>query len=122
VSGRILLVEDEAPLLQLLERHLLRLGFEVEAHPTATAALQALEAAPARYDLAVADMGLPDLPGATLLSRMFQIRPDMPVLICSGAEFFISSLPEALQQHVGFLQKPFAPKELGQKINEMLSR
>jgi DNA-binding NtrC family response regulator len=123
VSGRILLIEDEAPLLQLLERHLVRLGFEVDARATAGAGLEALETAPPdRYDLAVADMGLPDMPGEALLAKMFEIRPDLRVLICSGAEFFISTLPPAMQPRVAFLQKPFPPKELAQKIAEMQSR
>lgn len=115
-------MEDEAPLLHLLERHLARLGFEVEAHSTGLGALAALETAPDSYALVVADMGLPDLAGDALLSKMFQIRPDLLVLICSGSEFFVSSLPEPIQRRVGFLQKPFAPKELGQKIEQMLAR
>ena len=121
-SRRILLVEDEAPLSQLLVRHLERLGFEVEAHSTALGALDALESSLARYDLVVADMGLPDMSGEALLARMFEIRADLKVLISSGAEFFIPTLPAPIQPYVGFLQKPFAPRELAQKIDELLSR
>ncbi len=117
-----MLVEDEGPLLLLLERHLKRLGFDVDAHSTATGALSALAAARDSYNLVVADMGLPDMPGDALLAKMFELCPDLRVLICSGSEFFVSSLPEAIQQRVAFLQKPFAPKELGQKIDDMLAR
>jgi DNA-binding response OmpR family regulator len=119
---KILLVEDEPQLLLLIEKHLKRLGFDVDAHATGSAALSAVEKPEAAYDLVVADMGLPDMSGETLLIRIFQLRPALPVLICSGSEFFISSLPEDLQLRVRFLQKPFLPKELAQKIDETLGQ
>ncbi len=121
-NRRILLVEDEPQLLLLLEKHLKRLGFQVDSHATGSAALDALENPMAAYDLVVADMGLPDMPGETLLAGIFAIRPAMPVLICSGSEFFISSLPENPHRNVRFLQKPFSPKELASRINEIIGR
>lgn len=107
-------------MLVLLERHLKRLGFDVDPHSTGSAALRALEQPAIHYDLAVADMGLPDMTGEALLAKIVALRPALPVLICSGSEFFVSSLPEALQRQVRFLQKPFLPKELAQKIDEVL--
>jgi len=113
-------VEDEEQLRALLEKHLRRLGFQVEGHGNGTTALAALESAESSYDLVIADMGLPDMPGEALLARIFEMRPTLPVLICSGSEFFVSSLPAELQRRVRFLQKPFLPRELGQKIDEVL--
>ncbi|HUJ49153.1 MAG TPA: response regulator [Bryobacteraceae bacterium] len=119
-ARRILIVEDEPQLLLLLERHLKRLGFEVDPHSTGSAALRALENTSVPYDLAVADMGLPDMKGEALLAKIVALRPALPILICSGSEFFVSSLPEDLQRRTRFLQKPFLPKELAQKIEEAL--
>ena len=113
-------MEDEPQLLLLLERHLKRLGFEVDAHSTGSAALAALKHPTLTFDLAVADMGLPDMTGETLLAKIVALQPALPILICSGSEFFVSSLPENLQRRVRFLQKPFLPKELAQKIDEVL--
>lgn len=115
-------MEDEPQLLVLLEKHLKRLGFEVDAHPTAGSALIALEPPEATYDLVIADMGLPDMRGEALLTKIFELRPRLPILICSGSEFFVSSLPEELQWRVGFLQKPFSPKELAPKIDEVIGK
>lgn len=121
MSGkRILLVDDEPQLLLLLERHLRRLGFEVEAHSSGASALRALENPAIPYDLAIADMGLPDMKGERLLSKIAELQPALPILICSGSEFFVAGLPEGMRQRVRFLQKPFLPKELAQKINEAL--
>jgi len=123
VSGspaRILLVEDEAPLLQLIEKYLQRLGFEVETHLKSFDALRNFEAAPDRYSLVIADLGLPDMPGDTLLTRMLEIRPDLRILVCSGSPFFVENLPNSQQQQVAFLQKPFVPKMLSEAVRNLL--
>jgi len=118
---KILLVEDELPLLQLVEKYLRRLGFDVETHSTSAGALRSFEAGPANYDLVVADLGMPDLPGDTLLTRMLETRADLRVVICSGSPFFIEKLPEALRRQVVFLQKPFVPKMLAEAVERLLT-
>lgn len=117
---KILLVEDESPLLQLIEKYLQRFGYEVDSHLKSVDALRSFEAAPARYDLVIADLGMPDMPGDTLLTRMLEIRPDLRILVCSGSPFFIENLPKSLQQQVAFLQKPFVPKMLGEAVQRLL--
>jgi DNA-binding NtrC family response regulator len=123
VSGspvKILLVEDEPPLLQLIEKYLQRLGFDVETHLKSFDALRNFEAKPEGYDIVIADLGMPDMPGDTLLTRMLQIRPDLRVLVCSGSPFFIENLPRTLQRQVAFLQKPFMPKMLAEAVQNLL--
>jgi DNA-binding response OmpR family regulator len=119
---RILLVEDEVSLIQLLEKYLKRLGYEVEACATSKDALRSFENAPRSYDLVIADLGLPDIPGDTLLTRMLEIRPDLPILICSGSPFYLSNLPKGLEKQVAFLQKPFVPKMLSEAIAQLLNK
>jgi DNA-binding NtrC family response regulator len=119
---KILLVEDELPLLQLVEKYLRRLGFDVETYSTSADALRSFEAAPSNYDLVVADLGLPDIPGDALLARMFETRPDLRVLICSGSPFFIEKLPTTIRRQVVFLQKPFVPKMLAEAVERLLAR
>lgn len=119
---RILLVEDEQSLIQLLQKYLNRLGYEVQAHSNSTDALKCFETAPSSFDLVIADLGMPDIPGDTLLTRMLEIRPDLPILICSGSPFFIANLPKAIEQQVAFLQKPFVPKMLSESIEQLLAR
>lgn len=118
----ILLVEDELPLLQLLERYLLRLGFEVHSYSSSVRALAEFESAPGRYDLLIADLGMPEIPGDVMLTRMLEIKPDLLALICSGSPFYVSNLPKSLEQQVGFLQKPFLPKMMLEAIEALLAR
>ena len=121
-TARILLVEDEVSLIQLLEKYLKRLGYEVEAYSASKVALDSFERAPQNYDLVIADLGMPDIPGDTLLTRMLEIRPDLCILICSGSPFFLGNLPKALEKQVAFLQKPFVPKMLSEAVAQLLSK
>lgn len=119
---RILLVEDELALLHLLERYLRRLGFEVQTYSSSVEALAEFEAAPSRYDLVIADLGLPEISGDKMLTRMLEIQPDLLILICSGSPFYVSNLPQAIGQRVGFLQKPFLPKMLSEEIEKLMAK
>ena len=120
--GKVLLVENELPLLQLLERYLKRLGFDVQIHSSSVEALGEFEASPGRYDLVIADLGMPEISGDKMLTRMLEIQPDLLILICSGSPFYGSSLPKALEQQVGFLQKPFLPKMLAEEIEKLMAK
>ncbi len=120
--AKVLLVEDELPLLQLLQRYLRRLEFEVTTYSSSVQALREFEAAPGGYDLVIADLGMPEITGDAMLTRMLDIQPDLLILICSGSPFYVSNLPKALEQRVGFLQKPFLPKMLLEAIEALLAR
>ncbi len=121
-AARILLVEDEISLIQLLQKYLNRLGHEVEAYSNSRDALEHFEAAPQSYDLVIADLGMPDIPGDTLLTRMLEIRPELRILICSGSPFYLANLPKALEKQVRFLQKPFVPKMLAEAVEQLLQK
>lgn len=121
-TARILLVEDELPLLQLVQKYLERQGFEVDAHSSSLSALRSVEQAPDRYDLVMADLGLSEMRGDELLIKMLELRPGLLGLICSGSEFFVSRFPPALQKRIAFLQKPFMPKELAETILRLLAQ
>jgi len=120
--ARILLVDDQPQLLQLVERYLKRLDYEVEAHGLALEALRAFESAPARYDVAIVDLALPDMPGDALLAKMLDLNPSLLMLVCSGAPFSPDQLPVEVKDQVCFLQKPFAPSMLVDAVAQLLAR
>jgi DNA-binding NtrC family response regulator len=105
---RILAVDDEPALLQLLEKYLKRLGYQVEACSGAREALERFAARPHHYTLLLVDLNMPDIDA--------RVR----VLLCSGYPFDPHMLPEPMRDRVRFLQKPFAPKMLAQAIEELL--
>jgi len=119
---RILLVEDELPLLELLGRYLKRVGHEVTLYSDSVAALGDFEASPATYDLVIADLGMPEISGDAMLKKMLAIRPDLLILICSGSPYYVSNLPKDFEKQVAFLQKPFLPKMMLEAIDDLLAR
>jgi len=113
-AARILLVDDEAPLLDLLKRYLERLGYEVEACLTPADALKYFEADPSRYSLVLTDLTLPGMSGDEMIAQMRVIAPKVRVIVSSGYPY------EPKGKRTGFLQKPFLPKMLAELIEQML--
>jgi len=120
-GARVLLVDDEIALLQLIEKYLMRLGYDVESHSTAHSALRSFAAAPESWRLVIADLGMPDLPGHELLEPMFELNPQLRCLLCSGTPFDVASLPPLIRSQTAFLLKPFLPSMLSEAINQLLA-
>jgi two-component system, cell cycle sensor histidine kinase and response regulator CckA len=118
--GHVLVVDDEPDLVAIIERMLTGLGYRVTATSSALHALQLVEQAPQDYDLIVTDQTMPRLPGSELAQRTYAIRPELPVLLCTG---FSSLLPPDMQGTtgiVGMLNKPFNKSELARAVQEAL--
>jgi DNA-binding response OmpR family regulator len=117
--ARILVVEDELKIQQIVRAYLEKEGFEVV---TAADGLKALEAAKAsRPDLIVLDLMLPGLPGEEVLSRLRQTS-DVPVIILSAKS---SEDERIFGLNIGaddYLIKPFSPRELVARVLAHLRR
>ncbi len=107
---RLLIVDDELTVLQLLKRYLERQGYEVETSSTAELALAGFEEDPHRYDMVITDLTLPGMNGAELLEKMRAKNTTIPALISSGYPY------EPKLKGVGFLLKPFLPQMLADEI------
>jgi DNA-binding NtrC family response regulator len=121
-KATILLVDDEAQLTKLMQTYLTKLGYNVESALKAADALSTFATDPGRFELLVADLTLPDLPGQDMAMRMVDLNPALRVLLCSGYPFAVDSLPEELQNRFASLQKPFLPNMLAKAIEELLRR
>jgi DNA-binding NtrC family response regulator len=113
-GSRLLLVDDEAALLDLLKKYLERLGYEVDACTAPEDALALFDSDPQRYDLVLTDLTLPGINGEEMLNRMRARHPGLRALVASGYPY----QPRAAR--VVFLQKPFLPKMLAAAIEKML--
>jgi DNA-binding NtrC family response regulator len=120
-TGRILIVDDELPLLRVMTQYLSRLGYAVAACHSGREAWAAFSAEPSAYTMVLADMTMPEMSGQELLSRMIGRNPGLSMLICSGYPFDPASIPAAPDQ-IGFLQKPFTPKMLAEAVAKLLNR
>jgi|ERR1700722_1814029 CheY-like chemotaxis protein len=113
-GARILLVDDEASLLDLLRRYLERLGYQVDSFLKPEEALAHFESDPARYDLVLTDLSLPVMRGDEMLARMRQRSPKLRAIVSSGYPY------KSPVKRTKSLQKPFLPKMLAEQIEELL--
>ena len=116
VEGRLLLlVDDEAALLDLLKRYLERLGYSVEAYSSAEAALAAFHSRPASYRLVMTDLTLDGMSGEEMIERMRSLNPSLKAIISSGYPY------EPRTAETVYLQKPYVPKALSDLIAKLLA-
>jgi DNA-binding NtrC family response regulator len=112
----ILLIEDEPTVSDIARAMLEALKCQVVSAPDGRSALKIVEEAKIPLDLVLMDIGLPDIPGERLFSRLKSINPGIKVVVVSGG---------ALDEHVakllsegclGFIQKPFTLKTMAEEI------
>ncbi len=113
-SPRLLLVEDEPALADLLKKYLERLGYQVDACAHPDAALALLDANPEDYGVLITDLTLPTMSGDELMTRSRLRAPQLRAIIASGYPY------EPRAAGVEFLQKPFLPNLLAQAVERAL--
>ncbi len=112
--GRVLLVEDDDAVRDLLQGVLTHYGFSVAAYPTAEDALEHQRP----FDLLLTDVLLPGRNGPELTREMKRRRPGLPVLLISGDTGHVVDPGEVDAR--GFLQKPFSAHTLVARVEELL--
>jgi two-component system, cell cycle sensor histidine kinase and response regulator CckA len=118
-SETILVVEDEEAVRELIAKALRRYGYEVLVAATPRAAL-AVASEAGRIHLLISDMVLPEMSGRELASRMLTMQAAMRVLFMSGYTDHAILEGGILQPGMSFLQKPFTPPALANKVREVL--
>src|ERR1017187_1990020 len=119
-SGKILVVDDEPPLLRMLSLYLGRLGYSVTTAETTDAAWKLVEAEPAAFAAAVLDGSMSGMSMGDLALRMLRANQELRVLAASGYPVDVTALSEAAPGRVDFLQKPFTPEMLAAALRGLL--
>ncbi len=119
-TERILFVDDEPFQTDLGRQMLGRLGYRVGAHTRSLDAWKAFQADPEAYDLVITDMTMPEMTGDELARRILSLRPDLPVILCTGySERVSEEAAEALGIR-GFVMKPVVIRELALLLRKIL--
>ncbi|MBI2301245.1 MAG: PAS domain S-box protein [Armatimonadetes bacterium] len=117
---RILLVEDDLALAQLVLRGLTQYGYLIETVPEAESALARAGEPAVSFDILVSDIGLPGMSGVELAAEWKGLYPSTPVVLVSGyAEPFAAGF-QALGGETPFLTKPYTPASLARQIRRSL--
>lgn len=89
-SKRILVVDDEQDIVEIISRYLKKEGFAVQGMTDSRLALESLQAEPFAFDLLLTDFDMPFLSGATLCKNVLALRPNLPVLMITGYDRHVS--------------------------------
>ncbi|MDY7031238.1 MAG: ATP-binding protein [Thermodesulfobacteriota bacterium] len=119
-NERILFVDDETALVDISQQMLGRFGYEVVTDTSSVEALAIFQADPYKFDLVITDMTMPKMTGAELAKRIMEIRPDMPIILCTGFSEIIS---EERAKGIGireFVMKPMIGREMAKLIRNVL--
>ncbi len=116
----ILLVDDERDLIEIGQKMLTRLGYEVVAQADSQVALDIFKENPQRFDLIITDLTMPALTGVELAREILAVRPDIPIILCTG--YSESTTPKEVL-NVGvqeLIMKPVRMSSLAQTIRKTL--
>ena len=119
-TERILFIDDEAPIARMGSQILERLGYGVATRTSSVEALALFRAKPDEFDLVVTDMTMPNMTGDTLAVELMKIRPDIPVILCTGYSNKISDETAAGIGIRAFAYKPVVRADLAKTVRKVL--
>ncbi len=118
---RILIVDDEEILAQLIQKTLLNLGYEAECETDPLMALATIHKSPLRYKLVLSDQTMPGMTGLNLASHIRDIRADLPVILMTGYSLALTAerIEEAGVRQL--MLKPVTIQSLGGAVHAAIS-
>ncbi|WP_394708010.1 PAS domain S-box protein [uncultured Desulfosarcina sp.] len=119
-SGSTLFVDDEKSLLDLGQDLLGRLGYRVETRASAIDAIEAFRADPKKFDLVISDMTMPKMTGDEMARQIRIIRPDIPIILCSGFSEPIHTQATGAIGISAVLMKPVIYSDLAHTVHRVL--
>ncbi len=121
-AARILVVDDEAAVAGIFTELLALLGYQVRTLTSPIEALQLFQSDPQAFDLVITDQTMPELSGDELARALLALRPELPIILCSG---YNSDVDDEAAQSLGvrrLLAKPVANATLCAAVRDCLSR
>lgn len=117
---RVLLLDDDVTLNRVLSRTLERMGYQVSSFDSPLAAIEALRRCPQDFDVVLTDYELPGMNGLAVSSAMMEVRPELPILLCSGyLRLELREKAEAMGIR-GILSKPCDADAIGDSLAQAL--
>ena len=107
---KILLIEDDVSFCKLLEKFLLKKGYEITTAFSANEARSKINSI--RYDLVLTDLRLPDTDGIALMAEIKTVFPDTPVILMTGYSDVSTAVKAIKKGATDYISKPFNPEEV----------
>lgn len=117
---RVLIVDDEAPITNIGAMMLRGLNYRVESRTSSIEALELFRKKPDDFDLVITDMTMPNMTGDQLAVELMRIRPDLPIILCTGYSKMISDESARRIGIRAFLYKPVVRSEMAKTVRKVL--
>ena len=121
-SERILFVDDETALVNFGKQMLESLGYQVTTRTSSLEALELFKAKPDSFDIVITDMTMPKMTGDELAKELIRVRPDIPVILCTGYSARIDEQQAAALGIKAFVTKPVLRADIAETIRKILDQ
>lgn len=119
-TEHILYVDDEKILAEMSRVRLQYLGYTVTICTESHEALEVFGDNPSQFDLVMTDQTMPDMTGMELARKLLQIRPDVPIILCTGFSTLVTADQARTAGIRDFVMKPFEWSEMAENIRKIL--
>ncbi|MGD0229508.1 MAG: response regulator [Syntrophorhabdales bacterium] len=121
-NGTVLFIDDEEELVVLAKERLQKLGYDVVAETDPIMALRAFIEEPNMFDLVITDQTMPHMSGLELARELLDIRPTLPIILCTGYSEAVSAQSARKDGIEAVLMKPVERRELAEVIGRVLRK
>ncbi|WP_289020978.1 PAS domain S-box protein [Desulfobacter postgatei] len=119
-TERILLVDDEPSLVKMITQMLKRSGYEVIGKTSSASALKTFKETPEQFDLVISDIAMPEMSGDQLAQAIKQVRPETPVILCTGHSNRMDENKVKIMGIEAFITKPFQKQDIANTVRNVL--
>ncbi|MEW6672237.1 MAG: ATP-binding protein [Thermodesulfobacteriota bacterium] len=119
-NENILVIDDETPIVNMCKQMLISFGYKVTFRTSSIESLELFKKRPNEFDLILTDMTMPSMTGDRLAVELMKIRPDIPVILCTGYSRILSERKAAEIGIKAFIMKPYGRDELAKTVRKVL--
>jgi PAS domain S-box-containing protein len=121
-TERILLIDDDEIIGCMEKEQLESLGYQVTALTSGVEAAEIFRKAPQEVDIVITDMTMPNITGAELSQELLKIKPDIPIILCTGFSELIDKDKATALGIQEYLMKPVGRKDLARAVRKVLDK
>jgi CheY-like chemotaxis protein/two-component sensor histidine kinase len=121
-NERILFIDDDPGLVDISKQMLEHLGYKLVTRTSSIEALKLFRAQPDKFDLVITDMTMPNMTGDKLAKELMEIRPDIPIILCTGYSERITEEKAKAMGIRAFTMKPLVIRDFANTIRKVLDQ
>ena len=119
-TERILAIDDDPPVADMIKQMLTQLGYRVTARSSSLEALALFRSGPDGFDLVLTDMMMPQMTGTNLAGEIKRLRPDIPVVLCTGYSEKVDENTASAHGIAAYALKPLVKQQLAVLLRRVL--